>query len=233
MAPAAQTPRFSRRAKLIIGGAVVVVTVLYIFACALLIDTFTRRGSTAIVGPVSPSPTSSAAEPTPSNQPQAAVSANSIVPGAPFTVFGSNWAPNEAVTIFLRDPAAPSEPLLFLGHQPGRCERSRRGHCHLSRRFPLGEFRSGRRDHPIADQRRVCLNPHRATAPDGDAVSIADAGSDARAAHHAATYGRHADAGAAYSHPAHCHADAPGLSRLARRILCQHHAAWRADRRAQ
>ncbi|HTP08655.1 MAG TPA: PA14 domain-containing protein, partial [Anaerolineae bacterium] len=67
-------------------------------------------------GPVSPSPSPSAGEATPvANQPQAAVSASSIVPGAPLTVVGSNWAPNEAVTIFLRDPATPSEPLLFLG----------------------------------------------------------------------------------------------------------------------
>jgi hypothetical protein len=115
MSSATQTPRFSRRAKIIIGGAVVVVTVLYMFACALLIDTFTQR-STAVVGPVTSSPTPAEAGSTPAaNQPQAAVSANSIVPGAPFTVFGSNWAPNEAVTIFLRDPATPSEPLLFLG----------------------------------------------------------------------------------------------------------------------
>ena len=41
--------------------------------------------------------------------------ANSIVPGAPLAVFRSNWAPNESVTIFLRDPATPSDPLLFLG----------------------------------------------------------------------------------------------------------------------
>ncbi len=115
MASVTQAPRFSRRAKLIIGGAVAVITVLYMFACALLIDTFTQRGSTAIVEPILPSPTSSAAAPTPAALPQTAVSTNSIVPGASFTAFGSNWAPKEAVTIFLRDPAAPSEPLLFLG----------------------------------------------------------------------------------------------------------------------
>jgi hypothetical protein len=116
MSSAAQSPRFSRNAKIIIGGAIVVVTVLYMFACALLIDTLTRRGSTTVAGPVSPSPSPSSGEATPgADLPQAAVSGNPIVPGAPLTVVGSNWSPNEAVTIFLRDPATPSEPLLFLG----------------------------------------------------------------------------------------------------------------------
>ena len=111
-----QSPRFSRGAKIVIGGAVIVITVLYMFACALLIDTFTQRGAAPIAGPVSPSPATSVVEPTPAaDQPQAAVPANSIVPGAPLAVFGSNWAPNESVTIFLRDPATPSDPLLFLG----------------------------------------------------------------------------------------------------------------------
>jgi hypothetical protein len=110
----AESSRVSRRTKIIIGVGAVIVTVLYMFACALLIDTFTQRGSNPITGPVSsPTPLGGAATPG-ADQPQAAVSANPIVPGAPFTVFGSNWAANEAVTIFLRDPAAPSGPLLFL-----------------------------------------------------------------------------------------------------------------------
>jgi hypothetical protein len=114
--PTAAAPRFSRRAKVIIGAGAVIVTVLYMFACALLIDSFTQRGSSPVAGPVSPSPSPSDGEATPgADQPQAAVSSNSIAPGAPLTVVGSNWAPNEAVTIFLRDPATPSDPLLFLG----------------------------------------------------------------------------------------------------------------------
>lgn len=114
MSSVTQTPRFSRRAKIIIGVGAVIVTILYMFACALLIDSFTGRSSTPITGPV-PSLTPSNGESTPgADQPRVAVSANSIGPGAPFTVFGSNWAPNETVTIFLRDPATPSEPLLFL-----------------------------------------------------------------------------------------------------------------------
>jgi hypothetical protein len=115
--PTAAAPRFSRRAKVIIGAGAVIVTVLYMFACALLIDSFTQRGTSPIAGPVSPSPSPADVGPTPNaDQPQAAVSARSapIVPGAPFTVVGSNWTANEAVSIFLRDPAAPSEPLLFL-----------------------------------------------------------------------------------------------------------------------
>jgi hypothetical protein len=115
MSSANPSPRFSRGAKIIMGGALVIITLLYMFAGALLIDTFTQRGSTPIAGPVSPSPSPSVVEPTPAAaQPQAAVSASSIVPGAPLTVVGSNWAPDEAVAIFLRDPAAPSEPLLFM-----------------------------------------------------------------------------------------------------------------------
>ena len=115
MSSATRSPRFSRRARILVGGAVAVITVLYMFACALLIDTFTQRGAPAIVGSASPSATSSAAEPTPADQPQAAVSSNLIAPGTPQTVVGSNWSPNEAVTILLRDPAKPGDPLLFLG----------------------------------------------------------------------------------------------------------------------
>lgn len=116
MTSATQSPRFSRRIKMIIGGGAIIVTVLYMFACALLLDSFTQRGSNPVAGPVSPSPEPSGVAATPgADQPRAAVSASSIAPGAPLTVAGSNWAANEAVTIFLRDPAAPSEPLLFLG----------------------------------------------------------------------------------------------------------------------
>jgi hypothetical protein len=49
------------------------------------------------------------------DQPRAAVSTNPIDPAVPLTVVGSNWAPNETVTILLRDPAQPSAPLLLLG----------------------------------------------------------------------------------------------------------------------
>ncbi len=117
MSSATQSPRFSRNTKIVIGGAVIIVTVLYMFACALLIDTLTRRGSTPVAGPAPvSSPTPSAVAPTPgATQPQVAVSASSIVPGAPLSVFGSNWAANESVTIFLRDPAKPSDPLAYLG----------------------------------------------------------------------------------------------------------------------
>jgi hypothetical protein len=114
MSSATYTSRFSRRTKIIIGVGAVVVTVLYMFACALLIDSFAGRSATPIAGPVA-SLTPADVESTPgADQLRVAVSANPIVPGAPFTVFGSNWTPNETVTIFLRDPATPSEPLLFL-----------------------------------------------------------------------------------------------------------------------
>ena len=121
MTSSTQPPRFSRRAKLIIGGAAAIITVLYIFACALLIDTFAQRGSSAVVGPIELSPTPSVVAPpsvvaTPSaDHPQAAVSTNPIVPAAPLTVVGSNWTPHETVTILLRDPAQPTDPLLLLG----------------------------------------------------------------------------------------------------------------------
>jgi hypothetical protein len=116
MSSATQSPRFSRRARILIGSAVAVITVLYMFACALLIDTFTQRGASPAAGPVPAQPTPAGMESTPAaHQPQVTVSTGSIVPGATVTVFGSNWAPDEAVTIFLRDPATPADPLLFLG----------------------------------------------------------------------------------------------------------------------
>ena len=72
-----------------------------------------------VVGPIGLSPTPSVeASPAltpPAAPPSAAVSANPIDPAAPLTVVGSNWAPNETVTILLRDPAQPSAPLLLLG----------------------------------------------------------------------------------------------------------------------
>ncbi len=110
------TPRFSRTAKLVFGGAAIVVTVLYMFACALLIDTLAQRNSTPVAGPIMPNPSPSETGSTPAaDLPQAAVSAGAIAPGASLTVVGSNWAASEPVTIFLRDPNAPGDPLLYLG----------------------------------------------------------------------------------------------------------------------
>jgi hypothetical protein len=116
MSSSTRSARLSRRAKIITGAAIAVITVIYILACALLINVIALSNSPAVVGPVSLSPTLSEAAPTPvADQSQIAVSPNSIAPGASFTVVGSNWDADEAVTIFLRDPAIPSEPLLFLG----------------------------------------------------------------------------------------------------------------------
>ena len=164
MSSATQPPRFSRRAKILIGSAVAVITVLYMFACALLIDTFTQRGSSPVVGPVPAPPTPSVEESTPAaNQPQAAVSTNLIAPGAPLTVFGSNWAPNEAVTIFLRDPATPGDPLLFLG--TGQADAN--GLVVVNVTYPAdprwANVTRGRCHHPIAEQWRVCLHHGRDT----------------------------------------------------------------------
>ncbi|CAG0937750.1 beta-glucosidase [Thermoflexales bacterium] len=109
------SPRFSRRVKIIVGVGVAIISVLYMFACALLIDTFSQRGAPAVVGPVSPEPTSSDGGSTPAaNQPKVTVSSNSIAPGAVLTIVGSNWLPNEAVTVFLRDPGKPGDPLVWL-----------------------------------------------------------------------------------------------------------------------
>ena len=235
MSSATQSPpRFSRRAKIIIGGAVIVITVLYMFACALLIDTFTQRGAPPSPGPVSPSPTPSGGEPTPAaNQPQVAVSANSIVPGAPFTVVGSNWAPNEAVTIFLRDPATPSDPLLFLGTSQADAN----GLVVVNVNYPTDprwanvELRSmsssNRRAPAFTPQSRSGYKPLPATP-----VSIADAGSHACAAYHRRRPPPRRRA-CCHGHAPTAHAHAPGLSRLARRILRQYHAGRCAGRRAQ
>lgn len=109
------SPRFSRRVKIVIAVGVVIISVLYMFACALLIDSFSRRGAAAVVGSVSPQPTPADGGSTPAaNQPKITVSSNSITPGAALSVFSSNWAPHEAVTVFLRDPAKPSDPLVWL-----------------------------------------------------------------------------------------------------------------------
>ncbi len=71
----AGSPRFSRRVKIIIGVGIAVISILYMFACALLIDTFSQRGAPAVVGPVSPQPTPSDGGSTPAtNQPRVTVS---------------------------------------------------------------------------------------------------------------------------------------------------------------
>ena len=109
-----RSPRFSRRVKIMIGIGIAVISILYIFACALLIDTFSQRSTSAVVGLVSPTPSDGGSTPA-ANQPKITASPNSIAPGATLAVFGSNWAPDEAVTVFLRDPGKPSDPLVWLG----------------------------------------------------------------------------------------------------------------------
>ena len=197
MTSSTQSPRFSRRAKFIIGGAVAIITVLYIFACALLIDTFTQRRSPAVVGPIGLSPTPSvvaspAVTSTPAaDQPQAAVSTNPIDPAAPLTVVGSNWVPNETVTILLRDPAQPSATAAAVGHGPGRCEWPGRRQRHLSRRTALGQIEPGRCHHSIADHQRLRRRLDHGASP-GYARARGDVGAHARTAHHDADVRSHA-----------------------------------------
>ena len=78
----ADSPRFSRRVKIIVAIGIAIISVLYMFACALLIDSFSQRGASGVVGPASPQPTPAEGEATPpANQPKVIVSSNSIAPG--------------------------------------------------------------------------------------------------------------------------------------------------------
>ncbi len=103
----------SRRAKITAGIFLAVISVIYMIVIAMIIDV-ARTGSNTVVPPVTPV-AAATATPAP-NQPQVAVSSGAASPGTALSIFGSNWAPNEAITAFLRDPAKPSEPLLFLGN---------------------------------------------------------------------------------------------------------------------
>lgn len=48
-------------------------------------------------------------------QPGLIASPQSVTPGSTLAVFGSNWKSGEKVTVFLRDPATPNDPIVALG----------------------------------------------------------------------------------------------------------------------
>lgn len=50
--------------------------------------------------------------------PQIVTAPGIISPGAAFAVFGSRWTPGDQVTVFLRDPNAPGDPILPLDSGP-------------------------------------------------------------------------------------------------------------------
>ena len=87
-----------------------------VFLFVLVIALATSRGNAAPAPatdqPPTPIETSTPAE---SDQPLVVTSPVGVFAGGPLTVFGSNWTPGDTVTVFLRDPANPTEPIVPIG----------------------------------------------------------------------------------------------------------------------
>jgi hypothetical protein len=125
--PTSQTgPVLSRGIKIAIG----LLAAATILLCTVTIGLTLGRGvvsdlptATSVAGTPQPTggPETPAARGTPTPQPGAPqiVTAPGIIsPGAAFAVFGSRWTPGDQVTVFLRDPNAPGDPILPLNSGP-------------------------------------------------------------------------------------------------------------------
>ncbi|HZY43785.1 MAG TPA: PA14 domain-containing protein, partial [Anaerolineae bacterium] len=95
------------------GGLLTITLLMVGLAVVLVIRSF----SAAPAGIDTPTPIASA-QPTSivdQNQPQLIASPQTVTAGSPLAVFGSNWKSGEKVTIFLRDPSKPTDPIMALG----------------------------------------------------------------------------------------------------------------------
>ncbi len=116
--------------KLIVGGLTLITILIFALAISLVLGrgtvpsvvtpiavaTSTVPGFTPVsTGTPAPLITPSPSLVPPSNLPQVIAAPNEIIAGSSFAIFGSNWTPNDSVSIFLRDPARPSDPILPIG----------------------------------------------------------------------------------------------------------------------
>ena len=96
--------------------ALIALASVIVFLFVLVILLATSRGDAApapaTVQPPTPIGTSTPANP---DQPLILASPNYLVSGGAVEVFGVNWTPGDTVTVFLRDPAQPSEPIVSIG----------------------------------------------------------------------------------------------------------------------
>jgi len=96
--------------------AIVALASVIVFLFVLVILLATSRGSAApapaTLQPPTPIGTNTPAAP---EQPLVIASPSGVFAGGPLTVFGSNWTPGDTVTVFLRDPAKPSDPIVPVG----------------------------------------------------------------------------------------------------------------------
>ena len=93
-------------------GLVGITLVTLIAAISWLLVRWFAPDNNVIVPPV---PTASATFTPIPHQPQVAASPRAVTAGLPVAVFGSGWTPNDRVTIFLRDPQHPSDPIQPVG----------------------------------------------------------------------------------------------------------------------
>ncbi|HEY4722555.1 MAG TPA: PA14 domain-containing protein, partial [Anaerolineae bacterium] len=91
-------------------GLVGMTFVVLLIAIVLLVSQWGAGNS----GAITPTSTPTAATSSP-NQPRLITAANPISAGSPVALFGANWKPDDNLTIFLRDPQQPSDPILAVG----------------------------------------------------------------------------------------------------------------------
>ncbi len=119
MSYSTQPPRssgLSRRAKVILIGIASIVLLIWVSAIALVVNTVTSRDLPVGTVPESPPTQSGAVTATPTpGQAKVVLPPGPAIPGAPWSVFGSNFSPHDTIEVFLRDPARPADPVLPLG----------------------------------------------------------------------------------------------------------------------
>lgn len=113
----------SRRAKIAIG----ILTAMTLLLCTVTLGLTLGRGVVADLPTTTPTtvasqPTGAPQTPAPGatatpqpDAPQIVTAPGSVTAGAAFAVFGSHWTAGDQVTVFLRDPNAPGDPILPLG----------------------------------------------------------------------------------------------------------------------
>ena len=108
----APTNGLSRPVKIAIVALASVIVFLFVLVIALATSRGNAAPSPATLEPPTPIGTSTPAAP---DQPLVLASPNYLVAGGAVEVFGVNWTPGDTVTVFLRDPAQPSEPIVPIG----------------------------------------------------------------------------------------------------------------------
>ena len=105
-----KSPSIAPRWFWLIMGLAGMTFVVLLIVIVLLVSQWGPGNSNAMT----PTSTPPAATSSPS-QPRLITASNPISAGSPVALFGANWKPDDHLTIFLRDPQQPADPILAVG----------------------------------------------------------------------------------------------------------------------